>query len=302
MLRLSVRAILQQDYAELELIVVDTSRAACDGLPDDDRLTYLHLPGAAGNRNWQRNTGLARARGEIAVVCDDDILPSPAWLREMVAPYADPQVGGVGGRVIEGPDVKVEKSSGREVGHVAWWGQVEGDFRARTPGPVEVDHLKGCNLSFRTDVLRQIGGYDERIDGWAMRDETDVCVRVRNAGYKLLYSPDAVVEHFGVNLWGGQDLRLGPPRNAYSGAKTMTYFVFRNLGTKAGLVWVAYYLAFTGWQTAKSLWRIAARVAVVPAGCLAGILEARKPPLHEGMKPAVAAPPTGDVHARRAVA
>jgi glycosyltransferase involved in cell wall biosynthesis len=283
MLVTSIIAILQQAYCDFEVIVVDTTGKPCEGLPSDPRLTYISPTDAPGNRNWQRNVGLSRATGEIAVVCDDDIIPSPQWLDEMVAPYVDENVAGVGGRVIEGPDVAVRKTSGREVGYVSWWGQVEGEFRARTPGLVEVDHLKGCNLSFRSSVLRDIGGYDERIDGWAMRDETDVCVRIRQRGYKLLYSPTAVVEHFGLNLWSNQDIRLGPPKNAYSGAKTTTYFVFRNLGAKAGTTWVAYLLAFTGWQTLKSMYRMLARVVMAPIGCVAGIIEASKPPLNAGL-------------------
>jgi glycosyltransferase involved in cell wall biosynthesis len=293
MLATSVSAILGQEYPDFEVIVIDTTARPCDEMPGDLRLTYLSLTESPGNRNWQRNVGLARATGDIAVVCDDDIIPSPRWLHEMVAPYEDLSVAGVGGRVVEGPDVEVHKTSGCEVGRVRWWGQVDGEFRARTPGLVAVDHLKGCNLSFRTKILREIGGYDERIDGWAMRDETDVCLRIRRLGYKLLYSPTAVVEHFGLNLWSNQDIRLGPPKNAYSGAKTTTYFVFRNLGTKAGLTWVAYVLAFTAWQTVKSFYRMIARLAIAPIGCMAGIIEARKQPLHRGLEKASLSPSPG---------
>jgi glycosyltransferase involved in cell wall biosynthesis len=285
MLVTSVKAILGQKYPDFEVIVVDTTDRPAVGMPDDPRLTYLSITDAPGNRNWQRNVGVARASGEIAIVCDDDIIPSANWLHEMVGPYADVNVAGVGGRVIEGPDVPIHKNTGREVGFVSWWGQVEGEFRARTPGNVEVDHLKGCNLSFRTNILREVGGYDERIDGWAMRDETDVCVRIRNRGFKLIYSPTAVVEHFGLNLWSNQDIRLGPPKNAYSGAKTTTYFVFRDLGVQAGLIWTAYYIAFTGWQSVKGLWRMAARVVLTPIGCVAGMIEATRPRLNEGLKP-----------------
>jgi GT2 family glycosyltransferase len=290
MLLVSVREILRQAYPDFEIIVIDTSPRRCEGLPDDPRLTYIAYTEEGGNRNWQRNVGISRATGDIAVIADDDIVPSPQWLFEMIAPYIDPAVGGVGGRVVEGPDVQVFKSSGREIGAVSWWGQVEGNFRARTAAPVEVDHLKGCNLSFRLPLLRKIGGYDERIDGWAMRDETDVCLRARRAGYKLIYSPTAVLEHFGLNNWSDQDIRLGPPRNAYSGAKTMTYFVFRNLGLKAGSTWVCYFLAFTAWQAVKSAYRMLARLVVAPVGCLVGIYESTRPRLSRGLLRSPSAP------------
>jgi glycosyltransferase involved in cell wall biosynthesis len=284
MLVTSVTAILRQAYPDFEVIVVDTTDRPAKGMPVDPRLTYLSITDGAGNRNWQRNVGVGRAAGEIAVVCDDDIIPSERWLFEIVAPYADEKVAGVGGRVIEGPDVPVHLNTGKEVAAVSWWGQVEGEFRARTPGNVEVDHMKGCNLSFRLATLKDVGGYDERIDGWAMRDETDVCVRIRNKGFKLLFSPTALVEHFGLNLWSNQDIRLGPPKNAFSGAKTTTYFVFRDLGFKAGLVWMSYYLAFTGWQTLKGLARMAARVFLTPVGCVVGIIEAQKPMKNDGLR------------------
>jgi glycosyltransferase involved in cell wall biosynthesis len=284
MLVTSVTAILRQAYPDFEVIVVDTTDRPAEGMPVDARLTYLAITDGAGNRNWQRNVGVGRATGEIAVVCDDDIIPSERWLFEMVEPYADPAVAGVGGRVIEGPDVPVSRTTGQEVASVSWWGKVDGEFRARTPGNVQVDHLKGCNLSFRLATLKEVGGYDERIDGWAMRDETDVCVRIRNRGFKLLFSPTAVVEHFGLNLWSNQDVRLGPPRNAFSGAKTTTYFAFRDLGFKAGLVWAAYYVAFSGWHSLKASMRMIGMLVVTPIGCVVGLIESRKPMRNDGLR------------------
>lgn len=58
---------------------------------------------------------------------------------------------------------------------------------------VRAEHLAGCNMAFRTDVLRSIGGFDERF--WIAGDDVDICWRLEEAGWTLGYSPMAVVWH-----------------------------------------------------------------------------------------------------------
>jgi GT2 family glycosyltransferase len=61
---------------------------------------------------------------------------------------------------------------------------------------IEVEHLIGCNMSFRKDVLHKIGYIDE-IYGQGGRWEVDLTLRAIMAGYKVLYNPKAVVDHLG---------------------------------------------------------------------------------------------------------
>src|SRR5262249_23214368 len=47
-----------------------------------------------------RNRGLGEARGPIVAYLDDDAVPRPGWLAALLAPYRDPHVVAVGGRIV----------------------------------------------------------------------------------------------------------------------------------------------------------------------------------------------------------
>ena len=57
----------------------------------------------------------------------------------------------------------------------------------------EAEHIPGCNMAFRKSALLEIGGFDEkfRVAG----DDVDVCWSLQKQGWKLGFSPAAVVWH-----------------------------------------------------------------------------------------------------------
>ena len=61
------------------------------------------------------------------------------------------------------------------------------------PGSWEIPYLIGTNSSFRRDLLIDVGGFDEEIEFYL--DETDVCVRLVDAGYVLRQLDGAEVHH-----------------------------------------------------------------------------------------------------------
>jgi GT2 family glycosyltransferase len=59
--------------------------------------------------------------------------------------------------------------------------------------PREVSFLTGCCLLLPASVLRVVGGFEE--DFFAYVEDVDLSLRMRNAGYRLLYAPSARVLH-----------------------------------------------------------------------------------------------------------
>lgn len=51
----------------------------------------------------------------------------------------------------------------------------------------DVDHLRGCNMSFHRSALEAIGGFDARYIWTNVLEETDVCIRVKRAGRRLVF-------------------------------------------------------------------------------------------------------------------
>src|SRR5262249_33749933 len=67
---------------------------------------------------------------------------------------------------------------------------------------------RGCNMSFRREVLRSVGGLDQRFrtHQW----ELDLCVRVHQAGWKIVHDPTARDFHLAA-VRGGSRGRFGDP-------------------------------------------------------------------------------------------
>lgn len=57
----------------------------------------------------------------------------------------------------------------------------------------EVTSLCGCSMLVRKDVFRRLGGFDEHF--FMYFEDTDLCWRLRRAGYRLVYEPRSVVRH-----------------------------------------------------------------------------------------------------------
>jgi GT2 family glycosyltransferase len=67
--------------------------------------------------------------------------------------------------------------------YVRWKGNTE-----RTIG-----YPAGCFILFRGDLLKRLGGFDEQF--FYYYEETDLCHRIWDAGYSILYTPDVVITH-----------------------------------------------------------------------------------------------------------
>lgn len=144
-----------------------------------------------------RNRGLAEARGAVVAYLDDDALPRPGWLAALLAPYADARVACVGGRIV----LRFPSPPPRWLTPA-----LHGSFSAFDLGPSpkrlryrQDDYPYGANISFRTDTARAAGGFSPLVGPLGRHplvfDETDLCFRLDQAGWEILYAPDAVVDH-----------------------------------------------------------------------------------------------------------
>jgi O-antigen biosynthesis protein len=171
------------DYPQFEVIVVndgslDQTAAVARAYGVRVITTEPHGLGSA------RNTGLAAATGEIVAYIDDDAYPDPHWLTSLAATFQTTGHAAVGGPNIAPPGD----------GFIA-------DCVAGAPGgPVhvlisdrEAEHIPGCNMAFRTEVLREIGGFDPqfRVAG----DDVDICWRLQQRRWTIGFNPAAVVWH-----------------------------------------------------------------------------------------------------------
>jgi hypothetical protein len=90
----------------------------------------------------------------------------------------------------------------------------------------EVFGATGAALIIRTDVFKKLGGFDE--DFFMLFEEDDLCWRIWNAGYKVLYIPKAIVFHKS----GGIRSKEGNYKNLYFSRRNRITSLLKNYNSK----------------------------------------------------------------------
>ncbi|GAA4374177.1 glycosyltransferase [Agromyces bauzanensis] len=178
-----------------EVVVVDASRNAVRERAElaFPGVRYVHAPLLAGWMTRSRNEALRWASGEVIAFIDDDVVVRPDWAKAIVAVFADPAVAAVGGRTCNG--IPGEEHYDLPIGALRADGTLTDGFAAARDAPVLIDHGIGANMSFRRGVLAELGGFRDDYPGTALREDTDIFLRVRAIGGIALFAPQAVVDH-----------------------------------------------------------------------------------------------------------
>ena len=165
---------------------------------DDRRRRWLHRHTSAiaadfdvrlirtenGGLGAARNEGMRAATGEILAYIDDDARPDPHWLPYVAHTFMTSDVAAVGGpNIAPAGDGFIAEAVAHAPG---------GPVHVLT-SDTEADHLPGCNLTIRKYALEAIGGFDPRYR--AAGDDVDVCWRLQDRGYRIGFSPGAMVWH-----------------------------------------------------------------------------------------------------------
>ncbi len=143
------------------------------------------------------NGAAALARGELLLLLNNDVLVGDHALDRIAGTFADHPEAGVVGAAMWSADGRPQ-----EVGGIVWAdGQVWNHGRNAPPEhgfalayERQCDIVSGCALAIRRQLWAELEGFDPRYRP-AYAEDTDLCLRVRQAGRAVMVQPAARVLH-----------------------------------------------------------------------------------------------------------
>jgi GT2 family glycosyltransferase len=240
---------------QFEVIVIDN--ASSDGSADMIRTEFLHAILIANTRNLgfakANNQGLSIARGRYVLLLNSDTVLFDNAIEKIIS-FADSHMqAGIFGCRILNPDKSLQPTCfmfpsvlnaflsstylyklfqrstffGRE--RISWWDR--SDVR-------EVDVVTGCFMLVRQEAIKKVGFMDERFFMYA--EEADWCYRFKQAGYKIMFTPDAEIIHLG----GASSNQIKPQMVSQWRKSMLLYFKKHRSPFVYGIVWILINLFF----------------------------------------------------------
>jgi GT2 family glycosyltransferase len=199
-------------YPAFRVLVVDDGRLSRASLQAmrDSRVRSVSFSAPSGTFNYAAKAnfalGLVRTR-EFVLLNDDLEVGNPDWLEALVDCLAVPDVGVVGAHLVF-PDGRTQHAGVRAAGADGPTHRLYGcaatiadDF-----GPADavrdVSAITGAVLASRRDIVAAAGGFDERFA--RNYNDVDFCLRVRERGYRVVYTPHAKLVHFEHGTFGAR--------------------------------------------------------------------------------------------------
>ena len=184
----SLQALLASDYPRERLHIVPVNDRSQDGTEaiiervaqaHPGRIAPFHRRGGKPGKAAALKDAMALARGDIAIIFDADYTPAPGLLRALVAPFFDPEVGAVMGRVVPrnaGRNLltrllDLERSAGY---------QADQQARMNLGG---VPQYGGTVGGVRLSAVQAVGGWRDD----SLAEDTDITFRLLIGGWKTVY-------------------------------------------------------------------------------------------------------------------
>ena len=204
--------ILASEILSVETIVVDNCSRDGSASMVRQEFPWVHVIESHENLGFGRANNLAfeAARGRYIVLLNSDaFLSADTLCLSLDKMEANPSVGLASGRLVgrDGtlqPSARMFPSPMRQLLVISgladkypksrFFGQADRTW-ADPMQPAEVDWVPGAYSIIPTAILKQHGFFDPRF--FLYYEEVDLCLRIKNAGYKVMYWPEISVVHVG---------------------------------------------------------------------------------------------------------
>jgi glycosyltransferase involved in cell wall biosynthesis len=219
----SLNALLPPNSINAEILIVDngsTDNTASVLAQAGSECTKFSLRVLREDRQGKSsavNRALSSARGKILLIVDDDVVVHPQWLSKHVEFHSVTSFDAVQGRILPGVDFEGRPADPNKLREynipIVDYGE----------DVCEIRGLLATNVSFKREVFEKVGFYDARLGVGAsgFGEDTEFSMRIRKGGFKIGYTPHAVVYHelnparYGRGYNRMAQYRKGVSRNLY---------------------------------------------------------------------------------------
>lgn len=182
-----LKALLEVDYPRDRFTVIpvndrstDRTQEIIDEFAEQHSFVVpFHRSGGKPGKAAALKDAMARVNTEVVLIFDADYIPGKALIRQLVAPFFDPEVGAVMGRVVP---LNVGKKPLTRLLDLERSGGYQVDQQARMNLHL-VPQYGGTVAGVRKSALEEIGGWNEN----ALAEDTDLTYRLLVAGWKTVY-------------------------------------------------------------------------------------------------------------------
>ena len=202
-------------YRNFEILIVENNSrkretaqyytAVCRQYPNVRVIRWRH----EFNYSKINNFALRYVKGEQVVLLNNDVeILTPMWIEEMLMYAQRPDVGAVG-MMLYYPDDTVQHAGvilgiGGIAGHShKYYRRGDGGYMSRMTLVQNLSAVTAAAMMLRTSVLRAAGGFDEQLA--VAFNDVDLCLRIRQAGYLIVFTPFAEAYHYESKSRGPED-------------------------------------------------------------------------------------------------
>ncbi len=208
-------------YRDFEVVVIDNSKHnAINSFVSryqagSDSVRYIDWRNKPFNYSAINNAAAWECQSPVLLFLNDDTyIIAPDWLESMLELAVRPEVGAVGAKLLY-PNGKIQHA-GVVMGLYDNCGHAFSGLDGAKPHYFDlsdvirnVSAVTGACLMTRTSVFREAGGFDESAFPIAFND-VDLCLKIGCLGYRILYTPHAVLGHHEAFSKNSTDFRPRP--------------------------------------------------------------------------------------------
>jgi GT2 family glycosyltransferase len=188
------------------------------------------------------NKALEKVEADIFCLLNSDVRVTSGWLDPVISLFeSDHSIAAIQPKILSDRDHSRFEHAGAAGGFIDKFGYPF--CRGRILNVTETDSgqydhssdifwASGACLFIRAELFRNNNGFDA--DYFAHMEEIDLCWRLKNQGYRIVYTPESTIYH-----WGGATLEYDNPHKLYLNFRNSLWTLYKNY-TGRHLGWILF--------------------------------------------------------------